>query len=103
MALTSERVRLGQRGRISIPAAYRRQLGLLPGDELILQVDAGALRIVTARQALARARRLIGRYVPSGRDLTASLFEDRRAEVDLDYRRAGCIGARGRHRRPALG
>ena len=83
MASTAERVRLGQNGRISIPAAYRRDLGLRPGDELILQLEEDALRIVTVRQALARARRLVGSYIPADKDLTASLLDDRRAEAEL--------------------
>jgi AbrB family looped-hinge helix DNA binding protein len=95
MASTGEGVRLGQSGRISIPAAYRRSLGLRPGDELILQLEEDSLRIVTVPQALARGRRLVERYVSSDKDLTASLLEDRRAEAELDQRRSGRVGSAG--------
>ena len=30
---------LGANGRISIPAAYRHELGLRPGDELLIQLE----------------------------------------------------------------
>ncbi|MEK0083836.1 AbrB/MazE/SpoVT family DNA-binding domain-containing protein [Benzoatithermus flavus] len=76
-----QRLKLGENGRISIPAAYRKELGLEPGDELILRVDEGELRITSAKLALERARRLIARYVPAEDDLAQSLIDDRRAEA----------------------
>jgi AbrB family looped-hinge helix DNA binding protein len=67
--------------RVVIPAALRKALDLRPGDELILRVEDGELRLSTRRQALARARRMIREYIPSDEDLTQSLIDDRRAEA----------------------
>ena len=64
-----------------IPAAVRRALDLRPGDDLIIRVEDGELRMSTRRQALARARRLIRELIPSDEDLTQSLIDDRRAEA----------------------
>jgi AbrB family looped-hinge helix DNA binding protein len=75
------RTRLNANGRVVIPAAVRKALDLRPGDELIIRVDDGELRLSTRRQALARARRMIREYIPSDEDLTQSLIEDRRAEA----------------------
>jgi AbrB family looped-hinge helix DNA binding protein len=75
------RARLNANGRVVIPAAVRRALDLRPGDELILRVEGGELRLSTRRQALARARRMIREYIPSEEDLTQSLIDDRRAEA----------------------
>jgi AbrB family looped-hinge helix DNA binding protein len=75
------RARLNANGRVVIPAALRKALDLRPGDELILRVEDGELRLSTRRQALARARRMIRDYIPSDEDLTQSLIDDRRAEA----------------------
>jgi AbrB family looped-hinge helix DNA binding protein len=73
------RARLNANGRVVIPAAMRRALDLRPGDDLILRVEDGELRLSTRRQALARARRMIREAIPSDEDLTQSLIDDRRA------------------------
>ncbi|MGH6917310.1 MAG: AbrB/MazE/SpoVT family DNA-binding domain-containing protein [Geminicoccaceae bacterium] len=75
------RARLNANGRVVIPAAVRKALDLRPGDELIIRVEDGELRLTTRRQALARARRMIREYIPSDEDLTQSLIDDRRAEA----------------------
>ena len=75
------RARLNANGRVVLPAAVRKALDLRPGDELIIRVEAGELRLSTRRQALARARRMIREYIPSDEDLTQSLIDDRRAEA----------------------
>jgi AbrB family looped-hinge helix DNA binding protein len=75
------RARLNANGRVVIPAAMRRALDLRPGDDLILRIEDGELRLSTRRQALARARRMIREVIPSDEDLTQSLIDDRRAEA----------------------
>ncbi len=75
------RAKLNASGRVVIPAAVRKALDLRPGDELIMRVEDGELRLSTRRQALARARRLIRRHIPSDEDLTQSLLDDRRREA----------------------
>jgi AbrB family looped-hinge helix DNA binding protein len=75
------RAKLNANGRVVIPAAVRRALDFRPGDELIMRVDDGELRLSTRRQALARARRMIRRYIPDDEDLTQSLIDDRRKEA----------------------
>ena len=79
--MSTSRLRLGANGRISLPAAYRRQLGLKAGDELIVQLEDGAIRLTSPQLAIERARRIIDRYVTSDESLADALIADRRAEA----------------------
>jgi len=68
-------------GRLVIPAAYRKALGLKPGDEVLLVLEDGEIRVVSTRQAIARAQTLLRRYVPEGRSLSEELIQERREEA----------------------
>lgn len=68
-------------GRLVIPAAYRKALGLKPGDEVLLVLEEGEIRVVSMRQAIARAQTLLRRYVPEGRSLSEELIQERREEA----------------------
>jgi AbrB family looped-hinge helix DNA binding protein len=78
--MTEVNVRLGENGRVVIPAAFRRRLGLKPGDSLILRLDENGVRIESRRAAVRAAQRMIRERVPKGELLTERLFEMRRAE-----------------------
>jgi AbrB family looped-hinge helix DNA binding protein len=78
------RAKLNENGRLVVPAAYRKALGLRPGDEVVIRLEDDELRISSVRSALARARRLIRQYVPDDEDLTQSLIDDRRREAELE-------------------
>jgi len=75
------RTHIGPGGRLVIPAPYRRLLGLRPGDEVIVRVEEGQLRILTPRQALARARDLVRRYAGAQRSLARELISERREDA----------------------
>ena len=72
--------KLGEGGRVVIPADYRRALDIGPGDEVILTLEDGAVKIQTPRQAVRRAQALVRRYVPLGRSLAGELIRERRKE-----------------------
>ncbi len=78
------KTKLGQSGRIVIPTAYRKKLGLKSGDEIIMHLDEAGLHIYTPAQALARAQALVRRYVPEGRDLSEELISERREEANRE-------------------
>lgn len=79
--LVQTRVQLADDGRIVIPAQYRTALGLKGGDNLLLRLEDGTLRIVTPNQVIRSAQELVRQYVPEGRSLVEELFEERRGEA----------------------
>jgi len=78
--MRTEVARLGKSGRLVIPAAYRRELGLAAGDEVILRLDEEGLHVSTPAQAIARAQACVKGLAAEGRDLAAELVAERRRE-----------------------
>jgi len=56
-------------------------MGIKPGDEVVMVLEEGELRVLGARQAIARAQSLVRRYVPEGRCLSQELIQERREEA----------------------
>jgi AbrB family looped-hinge helix DNA binding protein len=77
--------RLEKSGRILIPVAVRRHLGLSEGSQVLVKVEeSGALQVTSRSQALAKVRDEIRKYIPAGQDLAGELIRDRRAEVQRE-------------------
>jgi AbrB family looped-hinge helix DNA binding protein len=75
------KTKIREGGRLVIPSAYRKALGLKPGDEVLLSLEDGEIRVVSTRQAVARAQTLVRHYIPKGRKLSEELIKDRREEA----------------------
>ncbi|HET7371265.1 MAG TPA: AbrB/MazE/SpoVT family DNA-binding domain-containing protein [Gammaproteobacteria bacterium] len=71
-------------GRVVIPAALRRQLGLKIGDEVVLSVDDDELRLRSFDSAIRRAQGIVRRYVGGEARLSDELIADRRREAADD-------------------
>jgi bifunctional DNA-binding transcriptional regulator/antitoxin component of YhaV-PrlF toxin-antitoxin module len=77
-------LRLGERGRLVLPAALRRQLSLKTNDRLLATVEAdGSVRLTSAREAARRGRGLLRRLDSSARDtlLSDELIAERRRDA----------------------
>lgn len=68
-------------GRLVIPARHRRALGLKTGDEVLLRVVDGELRILSQAEAVKRAQAMVKRHVKRGRSLVDELLKERRSEA----------------------
>ncbi|MDO8671119.1 MAG: AbrB/MazE/SpoVT family DNA-binding domain-containing protein [Dehalococcoidia bacterium] len=79
--IAQARTKIAEGGRIVIPAEFRKALGLQVGDQVILELAAGELRILTLQQQIKRAQELLRRYIPEGRSLSDELIAERRAEA----------------------
>ena len=80
MASHTLKTRLNEDGRLLIPAAFRRALGLKPGEQVMLVLDDDTLRVTTVHRAVRRAQQLLRRHVADGVSLVDALIEDRRNE-----------------------
>jgi antitoxin PrlF len=78
--MTQVKTKLAEGGRIVIPSEYREALGLHIGDEVILRLDDGEVRIFTPAQAIKYAQDLLRPYLPQGRSLSEELIAERRLE-----------------------
>jgi antitoxin PrlF len=78
------KTKLGEGGRIVIPAEYRQALGLQVGDEVILRLEGKELRIFTLNQAIKRAQELVSRYIPREGSLADELIAERHLENEDD-------------------
>lgn len=79
--MPAARTRVDLNGRIVIPAAYRRALGMEPGSELVVMLDDGELRLVPIAEAIRRAQEIVCRHVQPGRSMVDELIAQRRSEA----------------------
>ncbi|MBW4093823.1 MAG: AbrB/MazE/SpoVT family DNA-binding domain-containing protein [Proteobacteria bacterium] len=82
--MTAQRARLAEGGRLVIPAEFRRELALRPGESLVLDIRDGELRVRSLRRAVERAQALVRPYVPAGASLSEELIDQRRADAARD-------------------
>jgi len=80
------RIRMSENGRVVIPAAIRKALGIKAGDELMLHLDEDGMKLTTTRLRVARARRIVRKYVKAGVSLVDELIAERRAEARKEWK-----------------
>ncbi len=75
------KTRFGENGRLVIPAPYLKTLGFQTGDEVVLRLIDGELRVMSRRAAIERVQDLIRSRGGEGRSLSEELLTERRAEA----------------------
>lgn len=73
--------KIGPKGQVVIPKPIRDELGIMPGDEVIVELLDGAARVTPARLRGS----LKGRF--KGHGLLEELMKDRAFERELEERR----------------
>lgn len=68
-------------GRLVVPAKLRKALQLEAGDEVVLRLEKGALRLIPLHQAISLAQEAVRKYAPEGVSLVDELIQARRAEA----------------------
>ena len=82
--MQSRRVKVVEGGKLVIPAAFRREMGITPGDTVIVEMDEGELRVRSLSSAIRRVQERMRELNPEGRLLSEELIADRRAEADRE-------------------
>lgn len=72
------RTRVNENGRLVIPAAFRKRLGIRAGDEVVLRVEGDELRITTLKRNIERAQQFVRKFVKPGLSLVDELIAERR-------------------------
>jgi len=85
--MSTEVTRMGENGRIVIPAAYRKAMQLKPGETLSVRMDEDGLHIQSLQQELSRARALVRSAIPKGINLVDQLIAERRKEAHRERNR----------------
>jgi AbrB family looped-hinge helix DNA binding protein len=73
---------IAEGGRVVIPASYRRALGVRPGDQVVLRLEDGEVRMTTRAQARQRAQEYVRSLVPKNVSLVDELIRERREADD---------------------
>jgi AbrB family looped-hinge helix DNA binding protein len=79
--MSVETAQISENGRIVIPAAYRKAMGLKGGEVLTIRMDEEGLHIQSRAQAIKRAQAIVRKYVPEGVSLVDELIAERRREA----------------------
>jgi AbrB family transcriptional regulator (stage V sporulation protein T) len=83
MAHIEGRIIVGDRGRLVLPSAVRRELDLKPGTHMLLSTENdGSLRLRSYRAVAEQSRGLL-RRLPGG-SMVDELLAERRAEADRE-------------------
>ncbi|HZS94655.1 MAG TPA: AbrB/MazE/SpoVT family DNA-binding domain-containing protein [Chloroflexota bacterium] len=80
--MQNEVAKIDTSGRILLPAAFRRELNVQPGDDVLLVLgNDSVVRVLPVRAAIREAQAVVRRYVPVGTRLSDELIRERRAEA----------------------
>lgn len=81
--MTMAKGKLVEGGRIIVPAAFRRAMGIAKGDTVVMELRGDELRIRASRSALRRIQELVRPHAPRAGEPLASeqLVEERRREA----------------------
>ena len=77
----SRRVRVDAAGRIVVPAGFRKSLGIDAGQELLISLDDGVVKLQTIDAALERVRAIARRRRRSDASVVDEFIAERRSEA----------------------
>jgi bifunctional DNA-binding transcriptional regulator/antitoxin component of YhaV-PrlF toxin-antitoxin module len=64
-----------------LPSKLRKELQIKAGDEIVLSLEDGSVRLIPLHQAVRIAQQTVKKYVPKGTSLVADLIEARKEEA----------------------
>ena len=76
--------KLVEGGRLIVPAAFRRAMGVAKGDMVVMELHGDELRVRPARSALRRIQESLRPLAPGEPLVSDELIEERRREAARD-------------------
>jgi AbrB family looped-hinge helix DNA binding protein len=76
------RVQVHSGGRFVLPSKLRKELQIKAGDEIVLSLEDGSVRLIPLRQAVRIAQQTVKKYVPKGTSLVEDLIQARKEEAE---------------------
>jgi AbrB family looped-hinge helix DNA binding protein len=83
-AMNSISAKVTQSGRLSIPAEFRRALGLERGGSVIVELEGKEIRIRTVAEVLARSQAIARRALKGKRASVDDFLAWRRREAERE-------------------
>jgi AbrB family looped-hinge helix DNA binding protein len=79
------RARVSESGRISLPAEFRKAVGLDRGGDVVVELDGHEIRIRTLDEVVAQAQALTHRLLHGKNDASVDAFlAERRREAERE-------------------
>ena len=82
--MASQAVKIIDGGKLIIPAAFRRKLGIDTGDTVVLELGEDGLHVRSLSSAVRRAQEIVREFVPDDVRLADDLIAERRVEAEHD-------------------
>jgi AbrB family looped-hinge helix DNA binding protein len=80
--MASQAVKIIDGGKLIIPAAFRRKLGIDIGDTVVIELGEDGLHVRSLSSAVRRAQDIVREFVPEDVSLADELIAERRIEAE---------------------
>ena len=80
--MSSQAVKIIDGGKLIIPAAFRRKLGIDIGDTVVIELGEDGLHVRSLSSAVRRAQDIVREFVPDDVSLADELIAERRIEAE---------------------
>jgi AbrB family looped-hinge helix DNA binding protein len=84
--MQTEYVKIGEDGRVVIPASLRKELNIRPGDTLVIESDGDSLLVRGYERVLKEVQAGFAGLSPPSLLVSEELLRDRREEADRESR-----------------
>jgi AbrB family looped-hinge helix DNA binding protein len=74
------KTQITKNGKLVLPAKFRKALQIEAGDEIMLRLEDGSIRLFPLRQAVGMAQKIVRQYIPSNTCMVDKLIQARRLE-----------------------
>ena len=82
--MASQAVKIIDGGKLIIPVAFRRKLGIDTGDTVVLELGEDGLHVRSLSSAVRLAQEIVREFVPDEVDLADELVAERRIEAERE-------------------